>query len=79
MIRGSVHGKTIELDDETGLPDGQKVAVTVRPVTNDKQAPDAGEGLKRAFSGWSDDIAGLDEFLRWNRRQRKVNRAEPES
>lgn len=79
MIRGFVRGKTIELDDETGLPDGQEVAVTVRPVTSDKQTPATGEGLKRAFGGWSDDATELDEFLQWNRRQRKVSRAEPES
>lgn len=75
MIRGFVHGKTVELDDETGLPEGQEVAVTVRPVSKDEQAPAAGESLKRAFGGWSDDATGLDEFLEWNHRQRMVNRA----
>jgi hypothetical protein len=76
MIRGFVRGKTIELDDDTGLPDGQKVAVTVRPLTCDQQTLTAGEGLKRAFGGWADDAEDLDEFLEWNRRHRKVSRAE---
>ena len=31
-LRGTVHGKTIELDEDTGLPDGQQVHVTVKPV-----------------------------------------------
>ena len=31
-IRGIIRGKTIELETEPGLPDGQAVAVEVRPV-----------------------------------------------
>ena len=31
-LRGIVHGKTIELKDELGLPDGESVAVIVRRV-----------------------------------------------
>ncbi|MEO8495852.1 MAG: hypothetical protein ABI614_12325 [Planctomycetota bacterium] len=76
MIRGFVRGKTIELNDDPGLPEGQEVAVTVRPVIGDPQALKAGAGLKRAFGGWADDAAELDEFLEWNRRQRKVSRAD---
>jgi len=77
MIRGTVRGKMIELDAETGLPDGQEVTVTVRPVANDNA--NAGEALKRAFGGWDDDDVGLDDFLQWNRRQRKVSRSESEA
>src|SRR5258707_2474656 len=29
VIRGVIHGKTIVLDNELGLPDGQEVTVTV--------------------------------------------------
>jgi hypothetical protein len=31
-LRGVVHGKIIELDEEVGLPDGQAVTVSVQPV-----------------------------------------------
>jgi uncharacterized protein (DUF433 family) len=31
-LRGVVHGKTIELEQEPGLPDGQRVAVAVHPL-----------------------------------------------
>jgi hypothetical protein len=31
-LKGIVHGKTIELEREPGLPDGQAVTVTVEPV-----------------------------------------------
>lgn len=74
MIRGTVRGKVIELDAETGLPDGQAVTVTIQSVTNDSEK--SGEALKRAFGGWNDDDVGLDEFLEWNRGQRKVSRSE---
>ena len=43
IIRGVVHGKTIEFAEELGLPDGQSVAVDVRPAVEqcsfDGQAP----------------------------------------
>ena len=32
-IKGIVHGKVIELDQEPGLPDGQEVSVTLRPIS----------------------------------------------
>ncbi len=77
MIRGFIRGKTIDLDEETGLPEGQEVSVSLRPVSSADSTQSSGEGLKRAFGGWSDDAAGLDEFLEWNRQQRKVSRSEP--
>jgi hypothetical protein len=59
------------------LPDGQQVNVTVAPVAQrDCATEDPLDALKRAAGGWSDDPAGLDRYLEWNRRQRKVNRCE---
>ncbi len=43
--RGIVHGKTIELDEDTGLPDGQEVNVIVQPVKSGEQRPPPGEGI----------------------------------
>jgi hypothetical protein len=74
--RGVVHGKTIELDEETGLPDGQEVSVLVQPVKPDEQRLSPGEGLRRAFGGWAEDAEELDAFLAWNRQQRKMSRPE---
>ena len=79
MIRGIVRGNTIELKEETGLPEGQEVAVTIRPVASETPTTAASDRLKQAFGGWGDDSAGLDEFLEWNRRQRKVSRVERQS
>jgi uncharacterized protein (DUF433 family) len=33
MLRGVIHGKTIELESEPGLPDGQEVSVEIHPVS----------------------------------------------
>ncbi len=78
IVRGIVHGKTIELDEETGLPDGQPVTVSLHPVTQGQKRLPPGEGLRRAFGGWADDAEELDEYLDWNRQQRKVSRPEIE-
>jgi hypothetical protein len=74
-IRGIAHGKTIELEQDSGLPEGQSVVVVMRPI----QAPeDLTERLKRSFGAWADDSEGLDEYLEWNRQQRKKSRPEIE-
>lgn len=75
LLQGVIHGKTIELDQSPGLPDGQRVTVAVEPQvqeTTDERL----DALKRAAGGWSDDIEGLDRYLEWNRQQRKLNRPE---
>lgn len=74
--RGVVHGKTIELDEETGLSDGQEVNVLVQPVEPGEQRLPPGEGLRRAFGGWAEDAEELDAYLEWNRQQRKMSRPE---
>jgi len=75
-IRGVVHGRTIELTEETGLANGQAVAVCLFPIQ--VHLP-AGEGIRRSAGAWSDSADGLDEFLEWNRRQRKATRPGSES
>jgi hypothetical protein len=69
-LRGVVHGKIIELEKAVNLPDGQEVTVVVQPSEAGEKLP-AGEGLRRAFGAWADDIEGLDKYLEWNRQQRK--------
>ena len=74
-IYGRAHGKTIELDEDLGVPDGQQVRVTVEPLPSPEagQLP-PGEGLQRAFGAWAGDAEELDKFLEWNRERRKVGR-----
>src|SRR5947209_8160915 len=67
-LRGVVHGKTIELEQAPGLPDGQEVGVTLEPLpAGGPGQPPAGEGLRRAFGAWAGDAEELDKFLEWNR------------
>jgi len=74
-INGVVRGKTIELDREPGLPDGQEVRVTVEPSGKRETLP-PGEGLKRAFGTWAEDAEEVDKYLEWNRQQRRRGRGE---
>ena len=74
-VHGIVHGKTIELEAESELPDGQRVTVMIAPMTQPEiPAESPLEALKRAAGSWSDDPEGLDRFLEWNRQQRKIER-----
>jgi hypothetical protein len=73
--RGIVHGKTIELLRETGLPDGQEVTVTLEAMA----APLApGDGIRESAGGWAEDAEELDQYLEWNRQQRKASRRSPD-
>jgi hypothetical protein len=100
VIRGIIHGKIIELESESGLPDGQEVTVTVEPVAvpNPVSPPSfptesqsrweaarvqvkdlpPGEGLRLSFGSWAEDADELDQYLEWNRQQRKLGRPELE-
>jgi len=75
ILKGVIHGKTIELEEEPGLPEGQSVEVTVQPVRA-KLPP--GEGIRRSSGAWAEGGEELDRFLEWTRQQRKVVRAELE-
>lgn len=57
IVKGVVRGRTVELEHESGLPEGQLVSVVLRP------ALPPGEGLRRAFGAWSSDAQALDEFV----------------
>jgi hypothetical protein len=70
-LRGVVHGNTIQLQDELGLPDGEAVAVTVRQVLP------PGEGIRRSAGGWADAGEELDRWLEGIRRDRDHDREEP--
>ena len=80
ILKGRIRGTTIELEQAPGLPDGQRVTVTIEVASQSRDAGDDGrEALQRAAGTWADDPEGLDRFLEWNREQRKQNqRALPE-
>jgi hypothetical protein len=70
VFKGVVHRKTIELDHEAGLPDGQLVMVTLQPANEGQKLP-PGEGLRRSAGAWAEDAEKLDKYLDWIRQQRK--------
>lgn len=77
-LRGVVQGRTILLDREPGIPDGSKVVVTVEGQEAGART-DSALGLRRAFGAWAPDGEALDNYLEWNRRQRKVQRPREEA
>ena len=50
-IHGRIHGKTIELDEDLGIGDGEEVEVIVKPV---KAKRPWGEGIKRSAGALAD-------------------------
>ena len=68
-IHGKVHGKTIELDEDLGVAEGQEVELTVRVVSATK-AIRTGEGFLRTEGALVDDPywdAIMDEIHRERR------------
>jgi hypothetical protein len=72
VLRGTIHGRTIELEQDSGFREGQSVSVMLRP-----RQPGNLDGLRQAFGAWADDAAGLEEFLGQVRRDRKRERPGP--
>lgn len=67
---GRISGKTIELDDDLGVPNGQEVEVLVRV----KQPQKAwGEGIRRP-AGAAADVADFDDVFAQIERERRVAR-----
>jgi len=62
ILKGVMHGKTIGLEHEPGLPEGQQVTVSVQSTCGIPKLP-PGEGLRRAFGGWAEDADKLEEFV----------------
>lgn len=57
ILKGVIHGRTIELENAPRLGDGQRVSVLVRPATP------TGEGLRKAFGSWRKDAKKLGPFI----------------
>jgi hypothetical protein len=47
-IRGKTHGRTIELDQDPEIPNGQEVQVTVRAIPSVAGAKTLGEGIRQS-------------------------------
>jgi len=69
-VLGTVHGSTIQLQDDLGLPDGQQVEITIRAAVPTSGEP-WGEGLRRC-AGALAGLPGLDEDMEQILRERKL-------
>jgi hypothetical protein len=54
-VHGVVHGKTIELDEELGVAEGQEVEITVRSITP-SAVRQPGDGFLRTEGALANDI-----------------------
>ena len=61
ILHGIVHGKTIQLTDDPGVPSGQEVEVVVTPLS----ATNAtwGEGLRRCAGALADEWTEEDDRI----------------
>ena len=59
-VRGTVHGKTIELSQELGVADGQQVELVVRTISD--QEP-WGEGLRRCAGALAEEWREQDDRI----------------
>ena len=76
LLKGTIHGRTIVLIDDSGLPDGQQVSVALAPLAKATSPTDSSAlaALRRAAGAWTgDDEPGLQHYLEWNRHQRKTH------
>jgi hypothetical protein len=72
-IHGTVHGKTIDLDEEPGVADGEEVEVTIRTIS-DPTVHRSGEGFSRTEGALADDTewdAIMDEIYRARKQERR--------
>lgn len=69
-IHGKIHGKTIELDEDLGVAEGQEVEVQVRIVP---PARKWGEGILRTAGSLADDPE-WDTIMEQIYQDRKVER-----
>ena len=71
IMHAVAHGRTIELDQEVGVPDGQKVEVAIEITPPSSGREQWGEVLRRC-AGALAGIPGLDEDMELILRERKA-------
>jgi len=58
--QGTIHGRTIELDEDLGIADGQVVQIQVRVVSTTNSW---GEGLRRCAGALAEDWTEEDDRI----------------
>ncbi len=70
IVHGRVRGKTIELDEDLGVAEGEEVEVQVRTV---RSAYEWGKGILRSAGGWT-DYPEMDAIMERFHQDRKLER-----
>ena len=70
-VHGVMHGRTIEIDEDVGVAEGQKVEVQVKIVSMSARKP--GEGFFRTEGALADDME-WDGIMEEIYKARKVER-----
>ena len=74
VLRGIVHGKSIELEYPLSVPDGSEIELVVKHSAISAEL--RRQRLEAIFGICEPDSEDLDDFLSWNREQRKQCRSE---
>ena len=76
-VHGVVHGRTIELDEDLGVFEGQEVEVQVKLVTKNGTW---GEGIRRSAGGWNDhpEMGAIMDKIQQDRKLERLSVIEPE-
>jgi hypothetical protein len=69
-LHGKVRGRTIELDEDPGIAEGQQVEVQMKVVEPTRKW---GEGIRRSAGGWADHPE-LDPVMEKIHEERKLER-----
>ena len=70
IMHGKVHGRTIELDEDPGVAEGQEVEVQMKVVPPPQKW---GEGIRRSAGGWA-NYPEMDAVMEKIQQDRKLER-----
>lgn len=74
VLRGIVHGKSIQLEHLLPMADGSEIELVVKPIPI--SADQRKQRLEAIFGSCESDAEDLDDFLGWSREQRQHGRPE---
>lgn len=69
-LHGTIHGKTIQLDEDPGMVEGQVVEIQMKVISPTQTW---GDGIRNSAGGWA-DYPELDEVLKKIHQERKLER-----
>jgi hypothetical protein len=69
-LHGKIHGRTIELDEDPGVAEGQAVEVQVKVIPPLQKW---GDGIRRSAGGWA-NYPEIDAIMKKIQDERKLKR-----